>query len=172
MTERHLTGDIATAIIPSDAPTSPPAPSGVSKKVKETTHPRSTAPSVRTRSQAGTRATRTPAETKPGLPTTKGPAKSSDAQKIPHKRGSPTEGVNKEKQGEKWKHTAAAPTSLTETSEDLNQSSHYRLWGPGLLDVSLVPEQQELKAPTHPPTFLHHQTNIWTTDGHKITWMG
>ena len=146
MTERHLTRDIATSIIPSDAPTSPPAPShaaaparGVSKKGKDTDCYRSTAPSVRTRSQAGTRATRTPAETKPVSPATKGPAESSAAQKIPHKRESPTEGATKEKQGERRTHTAATPMSPTGTSKDPTQSSHYRLWGPGFLDVSLLP---------------------------------
>ena len=42
--------------------------------------------------------------------------------------------------------------SQTETSKDPTQSSHYRLWGPGFLDVSLVPEEQELATPTQPPS--------------------
>ena len=129
-TERHLTQDIATAIIPLDAPTSPPAPShaavparGVSKKEKENIRSRSTAPSVPTRNQARPRATRTPAEKKPGSPATKGPEEISDAPQIPHKKGSP-EGTTKEKRGERRMHTAAAPTSPTETSKDPTQSSH------------------------------------------------
>ena len=35
-----------------------------------------------------------------------------------------------------------------ETTKDPTHSLHYRLWGPGFLDVSLVPEQQELATPT------------------------
>ena len=59
-TKRRGTQDIATAIIPSDAPISPPAPSHMaapagenSAKNKETTRQRSTAHSVRTSSQVG-----------------------------------------------------------------------------------------------------------------------
>ena len=94
-TKRHRTRDIATAIILLDAPTSPPAPShtaaparGVSEKRKEPTCSWSTSHSVRTRSQVGTQATQPPATEKPGSPTTKGQAKSSDSQKIPNIRGS------------------------------------------------------------------------------------
>ena len=49
-------------------------------------------------------------------------------------------------------HTAAVPTSQTETSKDPTQSSHYRLRGPVFLDLSIVPEQQELEAPTQLPS--------------------
>ena len=41
--------------------------------------------------------------------------------------------------------------SQKENSKDPNQSSHYRLWGPGFLDVSLVLEQQELATVAQPP---------------------
>ena len=36
--------------------------------------------------------------------------------------------------------------------EDPTQSAHYRLWGPGFLDVSLIPEEQEPATPTGAPT--------------------
>ena len=47
-------------------------------------------------------------------------------------------------------YTTSAPPSQKETKNP-TQSSHYRLWGPGFLDVSLVLEQQELATPTQAP---------------------
>ena len=46
--------------------------------------------------------------------------------------------------------TTSAPTSQKET-KDPTHSAHCRLWGPGFLDVSLVPEEQELATPTQAP---------------------
>ena len=46
--------------------------------------------------------------------------------------------------------TTSAPTSQKET-KDPTQSAHYRMWGPGFLDVSLVPKEQEPATPTQAP---------------------
>ena len=60
-------------------------------------------------------------------------------------------------------HKAAAPASPAETPKDPTRSSHYILWGPRFLDVSLMPEQQELKVPTDPPSSTIRQTSgQWT----------
>ena len=156
-TKRHLTQDITTAIIPSNAPTSPPAPSYTaaptgesSAKKKETTRQRCTAHSVRTSSQVGTQTTRPLVAEKPGLTTKRGRAKRSDSHKIPHTKGSLTVGAAQGQQGDRWADTTSAPTSQKET-KDPTQSAHYRLWGPGFLDVSLVPEEQELATPIQAP---------------------
>ena len=115
---------------------------------KETTRKQFTAHSVRTRSQVGTQTTRPLVAEKPGLPTTRGRAKHSDSQKIP--QGSLTVGAAQGQKREGRPDTTSAPTSHTETKE-LTQSAHYRLWGPGFLDVPLVPEEQELVTPTQAP---------------------
>ena len=46
--------------------------------------------------------------------------------------------------------TTSALTSQRE-AKDPTQSAHYRLWVPGFLDVSLVPEEQEPATPTKAP---------------------
>ena len=98
----------------------------------------------------GARTTRPPAAEKTGLPTTKGREKHSNSQKILHIKGSLTVRATQGQQGNRQTHTTFAPTSPKET-KDLTQSSYYRLWGPGFLDVSLVLEQQELATAAQPP---------------------
>ena len=100
----------------------------------------------------GTQTTQLPAAKKTGVPTTKGQAKLSESQKILHIKGSLTAGEMQGQQGDRRTHTTSDPTSQKETSKDLTQSSHCRLWGPGFLDVSLVPEQQELATLTQAPS--------------------
>ena len=140
---RHTnTQDIATAIILSDDPTSPLAPSHKaapegrsSARKRETNLQRSTAHIVRTRSQVSTR-TRPLLAEKPGLPTTRGLSKHSDTQKI--SQGSLTVGATQERIKYGRTDTKSAPTSQKDTKYP-TQSTHYRLWGPGFLDVSLIP---------------------------------
>ena len=119
-----------------------------SARTKETTRQRSTAHSVRTRSQVSTR-TRPLVEENPGVPTPRDQAKHSDAQKI--SQGSLTIGATQERTKYGQTDTTSTPTSQRDT-KDPTQSAHYRLWGPGFLDVSLIPEEQEPATPTKAPS--------------------
>ena len=68
---------------------------------------------------------------------------------IPTQR-SLTVGAAQEQTPERRTDTTSAPTSQRE-AKDPTQSAHYRLWGPGFLDMSLVPEEQEPATPTGAP---------------------
>ena len=85
------------------------------------------------------------------MPTTRGWEKLSGSQKILHTKVSLTVGAAQGQQGDRRTDTTSSPTSQKET-KDPTQSAHYRLWGPGFLNVSLVPEEQELTTPTQAPT--------------------
>ena len=152
--DNNPTRYIATATIPSDTPTSPQAPSHTaapagrsSARKKETSRQRSTVHSVRTSSQVSTR-TRPLVEEKPGATTPQDQAKHYGAQKTT--QGSLTVGATQERAPDGRIDTASAPTSQMKF-KDPTQSAHYRLWGPGFLDVSLVPEEQEPATPTKAP---------------------
>ena len=82
------------------------------------------------------------------MPTTRGRAKHSDSQKIP--QGSLTVGAAQGRKRDGRTDKTSASTSQKET-KDLTQSAHYRLWGPGFLDVSLFPEEQDPSTPTQAP---------------------
>ena len=132
----------ATVSIPLDAPNSPPAPShtaapeGISSARKKQTRRRPTVHSARTRSQVNTK-TRPLVAEKPGATTLQDQSKQSGAQKITQR--SPTVGATQEQTPDRRADTPSAPTSQME-AKDPTQSAHYRLWGPGFLDVSFVPE--------------------------------
>ena len=135
-----------------DAPTSPPAPSHtttpagkVSVRKKETRQ-RITVHSARTRSQVNPKTIPLVAE-KSGTTTPRDRAKPSGAQKIAQR--SPSVGATQEQTPDRRTNTPSAPLSHR---EDPTQSAHYRLWSPGFLDVSLVPEEQEQATPTGAPT--------------------
>ena len=84
---------------------------------------------------------------KPGATTPRDQAKQSGAHKIAQR--SPSFRATQEQTHDRQTNTPPAPPSHR---EDPTQSAHYRLWGPGFLDVSLVFEEQEQATPTGSPT--------------------
>ena len=141
-----------TETIPLDAPTSPPAPSptaapaGRGSARKKETRQRLTVHSARTRSQVNTK-TRPLVAEKPGATTPRERAKKSGAQKITQR--SPSVSATQKHTPNRRTDTPSAPPPHR---EDPTQSAHYRLWGPGFLYASLVPEEQEPATPTGAPT--------------------
>ena len=83
-----------------------------------------------------------------GLPTKLSRAKHSDTQKI--SQGSLTVRATQERIKDGRTDTTSSPTSQKDT-KDPTQSAHYRLWSPGFLVVSLVPEEQDPATQTKAP---------------------
>ena len=137
---------------PIGRPTSPPAPSptvaptGRCSARKKETRQRLTIHSARTRSHVNTK-TRPLVAKKTGATTPRDRARKSGAQKITQR--SPSVSATQEQTPNRRTDTPSAPPPHR---EDPTQSAHYRLWGPGFLDVSLVPEEQEPATPTGAPT--------------------
>ena len=127
---------------PIGRPTSPPAPSptvaptGRCSARKKETRQRLTIHSARTRSHVNTK-TRPLVAKKTGATTPRDRARKSGAQKITQR--SPSVSATQEQTPNMRTDTPSAPPPHR---EDPTQSAHYRLWGPGFLDVSLVLEEQ------------------------------
>ena len=93
----------------------------------------------------------------PGVRTPQDQAIHSGAQKIT--QGSLNVGATQERTTDWRTDTSSAPTSQKD-AKDPTQSAHYRLWGPGFLDMSLVPEEQEPATPTKSPAQVRDTEGI------------
>ena len=141
-----------TATIPSDAPTSPPAPSHTTAPAggeiakKKDSREQITTLSARTRSQVAPK-TRPAVGGKARATTPRDRAKNAGAHKIT--RRLPSVSAAREQTPEKQPNAPSAPPTIRKYP---TQSAHYRLWEPGFIDVSPIPEEHTQATPTDSTT--------------------